>query len=167
MYHREYRISRRRTILAFLVAPLAIPVGLALLFEAFPDSPPRSLTGFFLLVALFAYIAFPPAFLYELTVGFPLWLFLRRRGFLDWPTFMVCGTALGTVYFFALSIVDVLAQARGYDIYSHSLANYWLNPMALWIDTPGGCASAMVFRAILSPKETPRIQSSPQPSDNR
>jgi hypothetical protein len=151
MYHCRDPMARFRTILAFLVAPLAIPVGLALVSAVFPGSSPVSLTDFFGLLALYSYFALH---LFELAVGLPLWLFLRRRGIRDWSVFAGGGIALGAAYWLVSTIVAAGASTRGYDIYSHSFTRYWFNPMALRMDVPAGFVSAIVFRAIVLPKES-------------
>ena len=147
-------MARSRTVLAFLVAPLTIPVGLAAASAAFPGSSPVSLNDFFGLLALYSYFALPPAYLFELAVGLPLWMFLRHRGIRDWAVFAGGGIALGATYWLVFTIVAAVASMRGYNIYSHSFARYWLNPMSLSIDVPAGFVSATVFRAIIFPKES-------------
>lgn len=47
-------MPRLRTILAFVIAPLAIPIGLAILCAAFPGPDPVSFTGFFGLILLYS-----------------------------------------------------------------------------------------------------------------
>jgi hypothetical protein len=87
-------------------------------------------------------------------VSLPLWLFLRGRGIRDWAVFAGGGIALGATYWLVFTIVAAVASMRGYNIYSHSFARYWLNPMLLWMDVPAGFVSAIVFRAIILPKES-------------
>ena len=154
-------MPRLRTILAFLLAPLAIPIGLAVLCAAFPGSDPVSFRAFLLLIALFSYFALPPAYLFELVVGLPVWLFLRRRGIRRWYVFAAGGVMLGTLYWVIFATIAVAAKLRGYDIYAHSFTRDWFNPMAPLFDIPAGLVSAMTFRAIVFPR---RSQRNPKPS---
>lgn len=154
-------MPRLRTILAFLLAPLAIPVGFAILCAAFPGSDPVSFRGFLILIALFSYVALPPAYLFEFVVGFPVWLLLRRRGIRQWYVFAAGGAMLGTLYWVIFATIAVAAKLRGYDIYAHSFTRDWFNPMSPLFDAPAGFASAIVFRAIVFPW---RSQRNPKPS---
>lgn len=144
-------MPRLRTILAFLLAPLAIPIGQAILDAVFPGPDPVSFTRFFGLILLYSIFALPPAYLFELVVGLPVWLFLRRRGIRQWYVFAAGGAMLGTLYWIVFTVLAVAANARGYNIYSHSFTRYWFNPMAFWFDMPAGLAAALLFRAIVFP----------------
>lgn len=144
-------MPRLRTILAFLLAPLAIPIGLAILDAVFPGPDPVSFTGFFGLILLYSIFALPPAYVFELVVGLPVWLFLRRRGIRQWYVFVGGGVLLGALYWIVFTTIAVAANARGYNIYSHSFTRYWFNPMGLWSDVPAGFLAAVTFRAIIFP----------------
>lgn len=149
-----------RTIIAFLLAPLAIPIGLAILCAVFPGSDPVSFTDFLGLLLLYSFFALP-AYLFEFVVGFSIWLFLRRRGIRAWSVFAGGGVILGTAYWIVFSAIAVAARAKGYDIYAHSFTRYWLNPMAFWFDMPAGFVSTVTFRAIVLPWHS---QHNPKPS---
>lgn len=150
-----------RTILAFLLAPLAIPIGMAILDAAFPGSDPVSFTRFLGLILLYSIFAVPPAYLFELVVGLPVWLFLSRRGVRQWYVFAAGGAMLGTLYWAVFTVLAVAAKTRGYDIHAHSFTRYWFNPMAFWFDMPAGLAAALLFRTIIFPW---RSQKNPNPS---
>jgi|SRR5215469_316509 len=148
-----------RTILAFLIAPVAIPVGYAALCVIFPGNSGGSLSDFFGLTFLFSLFALPPAYVFELVFGFPVWLFIRRRGVREWYVFAGGGIALGTAYWILFTIVAIIARMKGFDIYAHSFTRYWFNPMGLWLDVPAGLLSAVTFRAIIFPwcsRENPK-----------
>lgn len=160
-YNLRRPMPRLRTILAFLIAPFAIPIGFAILCAAFPGSDPVSFTDFLGLVLLFSYIALPPAYLFELVIGLPVWLFFCRRGTRQWYVFAAGGAMLGTLYWVVFTTIAVAAKLRGYDIYAHSFTRDWFNPMNPLFDVPAGFMSAVTFRAIIFPW---RSQHAPRPS---
>ena len=138
-------VPRLRTAFAFLIAPLAIPFGMALV------SGPSSLGNFCGLVALYSLVGLPPAYVFELLFGVPAWLIFCRYGFRSWGMFASGGIVLGMGYCLLFSGIAAVAKSSGYDIYAHSFTRYWLNPMAFAFDVPAGLLSALLFRAIAFP----------------
>ena len=149
-------MPRLRTILAFVIAPLAIPVGMAALCVIFPGNSGDSLSAFFGLTLLFSLFALPSAYAFEILFGIPAWLLFCRYGFRSWGMFASGGIVLGTGYCLLFGMVAAIAKSRGYDIYAHSFARDWLNPMDFWFDIPAGLASSLLFRAIVFPSRSPR-----------
>src|SRR5260370_37730464 len=88
-------MTRFRTIMAFLIAPLIIPVGLSVAALVSPGDSPVSLTDFLGLIVLFSLYALPVAYVLELLLGLPAWLFFRRHGIRSWSAFAIGGSPLG------------------------------------------------------------------------
>jgi membrane protease YdiL (CAAX protease family) len=139
-----------RTIAAFLIAPLAIPVGLSLASAVFPGSSPVSLTDFFGLIALYSLFSLPPAYLFELVLGIPAWLFFRRHGIRAWSAFAVGGAVLGITSYVAWYVA---AKAIGYNIGAYPLVRRF-DPKTPWLAVPAGLACAILFRAIIFPRSS-------------
>ncbi len=90
-------MSRYRTIIAFLIAPLPIPILLSAGLQAldFADkSPPPSLIGFLEGTLLFSIFALPQAYISELALGVPAWLVIRHYGVRAWSVFAIGGAVL-------------------------------------------------------------------------
>ena len=143
-----------RTIIAFLIAPLVIPVGLSVAAVVSPGDSPVSLSDFLRLTVLFSLYALPVAYTLELAVGLPAWLFFRRHGIRAWSAFAVGGAALGMVYSVAYSSVKYeAANTMAYDFVKHPFTRD-INPLSLWLAVPVGLASAVLFRAIVFPRQS-------------
>jgi hypothetical protein len=138
-----------RTLVAFLTAPLIIPVGLSLAAVVSPRDSPVSFTGFLGLLALFSLYALPTAYFIESLLGFPAWLLFRCHGIRSWSAFAMGGAALGTTYSVAYSVARyAAAKTMAYDFVRHSFTRD-INPGPLWLAVPAGLASAILFRAIV------------------
>ena len=138
--------------MAFLIAPLVIPVGLSVAAVIFPGGSPVSLDQFLGLLVLFSLYALPPAYFVELALGLPAWLFFRRRGIRGWFAFATGGAALGTIYWLVYSLAQNLAaKTMAYDFVRHRLTRD-INPLSLWFAVLAGLVSAISFRAIVFPK---------------
>ena len=147
-------MSHFRTMAAFLIAPLIVPVGLSVAAVVSPGGLPRSLTDLPGLLLLFAIYALPIAYVIELVLGLPAWLFFRRRGISAWYAFAAGGAALGTTYRVAYSAAKyVAAKTIAYDFLSHPLTRD-MNPLSLWVALPAGLASAVLVRAIVFPRQS-------------
>jgi len=121
-----------RTLMAFLIAPLIIPVGLSLAAVVSPGHSPVSFTGFFGLLALFSLYALSTAYSIELLLGFA-WLLFRRRGIRSWSAFAMGGAALGMSYSIAYSVAKyVTAKTMDYDFVRHSFTRD-INPLSLCV----------------------------------
>jgi hypothetical protein len=154
MYNSQNRMAHLRTIVAFLIAPLIIPVGLSVATVVSPADSPLSLTDFLDLLMLFSLYVLPPAYLFELVLGLPAWLFFRRHGIRAWSAFAMGGAALGMTYWVAYSVAKyVAAKTMAYDFVRHPLTRD-INPLSLWFALPAGLASAILFRAIVFPTQS-------------
>jgi hypothetical protein len=143
-----------RTIAAFLVAPLIVPVGLAIAIVVGPGDLPRSWTDLPRLVLLFSTYALPTAYVIELLLGLPAWLFFRGHAIRAWSAFALGGAGLGSAYSVGYSVAKYLsARVMAYDFLSHPLTRS-INPLSLWVAVPAGLASAILFRAIVFPRES-------------
>jgi len=98
-----------RTPLAFLIAPLVIPVGLSLAAVVFPGDSPVSLTDFLGLTVLFALYSLPVAYAVELVLGVPAWFVFRRYGIRSWWAFAAGGVLLGMIYDLADEVARYVA----------------------------------------------------------
>ena len=144
-------MTRFRTLMAFLIAPLIIPVGLCLATVVSPGDSPVSFTGFLVLLAFFSLCALPTAYAIELLLGFPAWLLFRRHGIRSWSAFAMGGAALGMSYSVAYSVAKyVAAKTMAYDFVRHPFTRD-ISPLSLWLTLPAGLASAILFRAIVFP----------------
>ena len=145
-------MPRFRTIMAFLIAPLIIPVGLSVAALVSPGDSPVSLTDFLGLIVLFSLYALPVAYVLELLLGLPAWSFFRRHGIRAWSAFAIGGATLGITYSAAYSVAKyVAAKTMAYDFVRHSFTRD-INPGPLWLAVPAGLASAILFRAIVFPR---------------
>jgi len=145
---------RLRTILAFLIAPLPLPLLLAIIL--FPPEPTVSL--FFEGILFWAIFSLPPAYLCELLFGVPAWIIFRRRGVRSWSIFAAGGVVLGAAYWMLYCAADVTAKLLRYDFVEHSFTRD-LNPLSLLVAVPSGVVAALTFRAIVFPwcsRENPK-----------
>src|SRR5260370_10515112 len=101
-------MTRFRTIMAFLIAPLIIPVGLSVAALVSPGDSPISLTDFLGLIMLFSLYALPVAYVLELLLGLPAWLFFRRHGIRAWSAYAIGGALLGVSCFSAYFVASHL-----------------------------------------------------------
>jgi len=139
--------------MAFLIAPLVIPVGLSLAAVVSPGDSPVSFGDFLGLLALFSLYALPTVYFIELLLGVPAWLFFRRHGIRAWSAFALGGATLGLIYSATYSVAKyVAAKTMGYDFVRHPLTRD-INPLSLWLALPAGLASAILFRAIAFPRQ--------------
>ena len=149
-------MGRYRTIIAFLIAPLPIPILLSAALQAldFADkSPPPSFIGFLEMILFFSIFALPQAYISELALGVPAWLFIRHYGIRAWSVFAVGGAALGMAYYVAYDLArDVAAKAFAFEFvrYEHTRD---LNPLHPLLAMPAGLVAAITFRAIVFPRK--------------
>jgi len=147
-------MARLRTTVAFLVAPSVIPVGLSIAAAVSPGDSPVSFRDFLGLVVLFSLYALPPAYLLELVLGLPAWLVFHRNEIRAWSAFAAGGAVLGATYYAAYTGAKfAAAKTMAYDFASHPIARD-LNPLSLWLAIPGGLTSAILFRAIVYPRQS-------------
>ena len=143
-----------RAIAAFLIAPLIVPIGLSVAVVVGPGDLPRSWTDLPRLVLLFSVYALPTAYVIELVLGLPAWLFFQGHAIRAWSAFALGGAALGMAYGVGYSVAKyVAARAMAYDFLSHPLTR-GINPLSLGVAVPAGLASAILFRAIVFPRQS-------------
>src|SRR5258706_73345 len=141
-------MPRFRTIMAFLIAPLIIPVGLSVAALVSPGDSPVSLTDFLGLIVLFSLYALPVAYVLELLLGLPAWLFFRRHGIRAWSAYAIGGGALGVTYSAAYSVAKyVAAQTMTYEFLRPSFSRN-INPGPPWLPVPAGLAPPPFFSAV-------------------
>ncbi len=156
-------MARFRMTMAFLIAPLIIPVGLSVVAVVSPGDSPVSFTDFLLLIVLFSLYALPVAYVLELVLGLPAWLFFRRHRIRAWSAFAMGGAALGMTYSVAYSAAKyVAAKTMAYDFVRHPCTRN-INPESLWLAILSGLASAILFRAIVFPRQSEEEPKQPSP----
>jgi hypothetical protein len=157
-------MSRYRTIIAFLVAPLSIPIllsaGLTALDYA-DKNPSASFVGFLEGIVFFSIFALPQAYISELLFGLPAWFFFRSNDMRAWPAFVVGGAMLGAGYDFAYNVARSIAeQGFAYDFVNHAWTRN-LNPLGMEFAIPAGLVAAISFRAIVFPRQSPDKSNNP------
>ncbi len=129
-----------RTVLAFLVAPLAIPFVFLLVFLLGPIfSEPGNSSGSFLVksgnflagLLLFSAYGIVIGYLCELTLGLAVWIIFKRLGVRSTLAFAAAGAVMGW-------LPTVLITRRLMDM---------ANPY-FWIDLATGACCASVFRLV-------------------
>ena len=130
-------VSTKRTICAFVLAPVTTPLVFFLrwLVTNGALSPPDILTA--LIGALTSIL--PYAYAAELALGLPAWFAFRQYAISSWVAFALAGCAIGS------AVSSVLLSEP--------------NPLSMhWVVSGGpvcaiaGSLSALVFRGINSPK---------------
>jgi hypothetical protein len=137
-----------RTIAAFALAPLPIPFLLAFILTA-----DLSFSRYWEGVLLSALVSLPQAYLCELLLGVPAWLVFRRHRIREWSAFAAGGAVLGMAYLAVYYAADLIAKAMAYDFVEHSFTRD-LNALSPLLAVPGGVVSAIVFRAIIFPRQS-------------
>jgi hypothetical protein len=139
-----------RTVRAFLIAPLIVPVvffGIAFLSDAFTSGTlPSGLVDALLLFTLYA---LPIAYVAELVLGVPAWLAFKYFRVRSFPAFAAGGAFLGLLFYVIWGLPA--------DFTLQSLAQEF-DPFGLAIFVIPASASAILFRAIVfsgRPRETP------------
>src|SRR5258707_6673013 len=105
-------MPRFRTIMAFLIAPLIIPVGLSVAALVSPGDSPISLTDFLGLIMLFSLYPLPVAYVLELLLGLPAWLFFRRHGIRAWSAYAIGGSSIGVTFSSASFLAQYLVAPK-------------------------------------------------------
>ncbi|MGH9782278.1 MAG: hypothetical protein ACRD33_10720 [Candidatus Acidiferrales bacterium] len=134
-----------------MIAPLAIPFLLAFILTA-----DLSFTRYWRGVLVSGLVSLPQAYLCELVLGIPAWLVFRRHGIRDWSAFAAGGVILGAAYCMVYYVSAVIAKAIHYDFVEHPFTRD-LNPLSFLLAVPAGMVSAILFRAVVFPR---------QPKDN-
>ena len=105
------------------------------------------------MILFFSIFALPQAYISELALGVPAWLFIRRYGIRAWSVFAAGGAALGMAYYAAYDLArDVAAKAFAYEFvrYEHTRD---LNPLHPLLAMLAGLVAAITFRAIVFPRK--------------
>src|ERR1700691_4352455 len=89
-------MSTRRTIMAFLAAPLVVPFVFLLPFPGRDDGPPSgSVFSPLVGVLMYSLYALPIGYLAELLLGIPAWQIFKHYGVRSWLAFVVGGAFIG------------------------------------------------------------------------
>ena len=147
-------MSRYRTIVAFLIVPLAGPAVLAFVASFSPG--PFSLGEFGGLFVLFSIYSLPIIYPIAVLLGIPAWLFLRHHKTRAWSVFGATGAVFGLIFHFTFEAAN--GHFHGYSLLRvliRVLSEF--NPASrsfLWINLLLGVASAILFRAIVFPRQS-------------
>ena len=138
-------MSRRRTVVAFLVAPLIVPFVFYLPFpgQRAGASNPSALSLLFgpLIYSLYA---LPIAYVAEFLLGVPAWMVFRRYGVRSLPAFAAAGALLGW-------LVNLVLQAPTGNLTTKPLMVLF-NPLDnpyISICVVAASSSAVLFRTIV------------------
>jgi hypothetical protein len=149
-------MSRERTLVAFLVAPLIVPFVFYLPFPGRTEVPGKASALELLLSPLiYSIAALPIAYAAELMLGVPAWKIFRRYGVRSLTAFAAAGALLGWLVNLALQVqgwlvTSALRIPRG-DVVTSFLAglfNPFENPY-ISICIVAGSSSAVLFRIIV------------------
>jgi hypothetical protein len=121
-------VDKRRTILAFIVAPLVVP----LVFSVPALVPFHGRDYLASLIVMLIY-GLPVAYLFEILLGFPAWILFRACRLKSLPAFALGGAVIGL-------LVDVIMKITSTTLHEWSL---WDPLYAL-----AGLGSALLFRVI-------------------
>jgi hypothetical protein len=138
-------MSTRRTITAFLAAPLVVPFVFLMPFPGRDDGPPSgsvfsALAG----VLIYSLYALPIGYLAEVLLGIPAWWILKHYGVRSWFAFIISGAFIGF-------LVNLGMQALGGNLASSHLASLF-NPLVnpyLSICVVAASGAGALFRAIV------------------
>jgi hypothetical protein len=128
-----------RTIVAFLVTPLAVPIAL-LPYLLFGQRAPGWPTSVLILMTIISYIGL-------LVFGVPTFVLLIERGWTAFWLAPLCGFAFGVVTWLACLVVVAL-------VFSYSLADVFTWDSlaeALWPGGGAGVVSGAIFWLIARP----------------
>ncbi len=145
-------MSRRRTVAAFLVAPLIVPLVFYLPFpgESAGANSPSALSLLFGPLIFFLY-ALPIAYLSEFLLGLPAWMIFRRYGVRSLLAYAGVGALIGW-------LVNLAIQASTGNLATRplpALFNPSDNPYIL-ICVVAASGSALLFRIVVFSGEPAR-----------
>ena len=145
-------MSRRRTVVAFLVAPLIVPFVFYLPFpgESASASNPSALSLLFgpLIYSLYA---LPIAYIAEFLLGVPAWMVFRRYGVRSLLAFAATGAFIGWLVNLALQAPTGNLATKPLMVLFNPLDNPYIS-----ICVVAASSSAVLFRCIVFSGEAAR-----------
>jgi hypothetical protein len=147
-------MARYKIIIAFLIAPLAVPFVLwlnslpKLLVDVYSGNYSGQSAFSVLLKWLLIYSvnALPFAYVCEVLLGIPAWLSFRRYGVHAWSAFAAGGAALGFAFFLSIWFLGAILDP--------SARSNFLSSPYIWMDPLAGLCSAVLFRAVLFSRQS-------------
>ena len=143
-----------RTVKAFLIAPLIVPLVFCLAFPGKETSGDFSVRNSFMGFLIIACYALPLAYLGELLLGVPTWIFFKYYSIKSYPAFAAGGAFLGLLFYLGLeALVGNFATYPLTREFSPFVSPY------LKIDIIAASALAILFRAIVfsgRPQKSPK-----------
>jgi hypothetical protein len=121
-------VDKRRTVLAFIVAPLVVPPVFAV-----PALVPFHGRDYLTILIVMSIYGLPVAYLFEILLGIPAWLLFRACRFESLLAFALGGAVIGLV-------VDGIMKTASKTLHEWSLADTLYVLAAL--------GSALLFRVI-------------------
>jgi len=132
-----------RTVSAFLIAPLVVPLVYCLPLPGTETTGPFSVRDRLAGILIFALFALPLAYLGELLLGVPAWIIFKYYSISSYPAFAAGGAFLGLLFY-----VGMEAWVGNFTTYPLTREfNPFVSPY-LNVDIVGASASATLFRAI-------------------
>jgi hypothetical protein len=145
-------MSRWRTVVAFLVAPLIVPFVFYLPFpgESTSASSP-SVLGLLFGPLIFSLYALPIAYLSEFLLGLPAWMIFRRYGVRSLPAFAGAGALIGWLVNLAIQTPTGNLATRPLVVLFDPLDNPYI-----LICVVAASGSALLFRTVVFSGEPAR-----------
>ena len=150
------KITVRRTIAAFVLAPLAVPVVFVTLSLVIPDSERSStnvavigiwdrLSGLAVWTLIVALYSLPIAYVFELVVGLPVWIIFRHFNIRSIGIFALGGAVIGWLVDLCLSVWSGRTMVKALN----PLSSAWLSYDLLFVVS--AVVAAVLFWAIVFP----------------
>jgi hypothetical protein len=131
-----------------LIVPFVVTF-LGVLYSSKDDGPQNfSIVSGLVGILVISIYALPLAYLGELLLGMPSWLLFKHYGVRSYLAFAAGGAFLGLLFYLGL-------EASAGNFRSYSLAHE-LNPITspyFDVDVTSGMAAAIVFRAVVFPRQ--------------
>jgi hypothetical protein len=135
-------MSARRTVAAFLIAPLVVPFAFLLPYGREVSSANETQGSYFLTILLYSIYAVPIAYFAELVLGIPAWMLFKRFHIRSLPVFAIAGALMGL-----LVHVSMFLQSRAFYQPPDSVRNFatLCSSPYLFVCVVAGCSSAILF----------------------
>jgi hypothetical protein len=136
----------RRTVAAFLIAPLGAPFAFAILLPLARETGANlPSAGYFEWILLYSIYAVPIAYFAELVLGIPAWMLFKRFHVHSLPVFAIAGALMGLLVYLGITLGGAAAFGPLDTVPSPVMP--WSNPY-LFVCVVAGASSATVFWAI-------------------
>jgi hypothetical protein len=139
------KASTQRTVLAFLGAPLIVPLVFYLPFPGESTGPiNHSALGMLLSPLVYSLYALPIAYVAEFLLGVPAWMVFRRFGVRSLPAFVAAGALMGWLVNLGMEAPTGHLTTKPLTVLFNALDNPYIS-----ICIVAGASSAVLFRTIV------------------